>query len=136
MMVSVASASVTPAIAVTSIAVGARFEIGRQTVLEYDPDDGDHDAEAGNREKHGDILLRHAIASSISAVGTAIAIVPAPSITARITQRSGFPWPGSPAPEKKEADHRRDCGQHAKSNDRIVHAVKPRSSGLTRSAGR
>ena len=37
---------------------------------------------------------------------------------------------------EEEADPRGDRDQHAKSKDRIVHAVKPRSSGLTRSAGR
>lgn len=74
----------------------------------------------------------------VSAVSTpaAIAVVPAPSVAPRIARRSGFARLGFPAPEKEEPDHRGDRDQHTKSNDRIVHAIEPRSSEHTRSAGR
>jgi len=79
--------------------------------------------------------MRTSIASVTPSVGIAV-VSGLAAASARVAIVCSSPWLSSPASENEEADHRGDCGQHAKSNDSITHAVKPRSSGHTRSARR
>jgi hypothetical protein len=136
-------ASVAPAIsasvAIPSVAVGTCFKICRETVLEHDTDDDNQDAKARDGEKHGNLFVRHGVASSISTVGAAIgmAVVPASCISTRITRCGGAMIPlRLRSLEEKIAYDGRDDGHQDQPGDKIVHALKPLFGGRARMARR
>jgi hypothetical protein len=135
---------VTPAVsaAVTVGSIGTRFKICRETILEHNADDGDKGAKAGDEEKHGNLFVRHRVPSSISTItypiDVAMAVVPRlnrgwPAVSRAVSGRNRT---SLRCPEKDKTYDDGNRRQHAKSDNRIVHAMKPSTGAPARMARR